>query len=86
MNSENYVFVTMAIMPDGSPVPELMTEQELIKYLRIPEISNSSNYSNVVKNLLRFHDLPRIHLCRKLLFPKIAIVEWINNQTDKNKR
>ena len=72
MNSEN-VFVIMAVMPDGSPVPELMTEQELVKYLRIPEISNSSDHSNVVKNLIRFHNLPRIHICRKLLFPRIAI-------------
>jgi hypothetical protein len=56
--------------------PEIMTEEELIQYLRIPEISNSKNYHNVVENLKRMHDLPRIHICGKALYPRNAITEW----------
>jgi hypothetical protein len=26
-------------------------------------------------------DLPRIQICNKLLFPKKAILQWINNET-----
>jgi hypothetical protein len=45
---------------------ELMTEDELIVYLRIPEVSKSKDYHNVVENLKRMHKLPRIHICGRL--------------------
>ncbi len=61
--------------------PDLMTEQELIEYLRIPEVSKSTNYKNVVDHLKRMRDLPRIHLCSRALYPLKAVHEWINRQT-----
>ena len=63
---------------------ELMTEEELISFLRIPEVSTSKDYHNVIKNLIRYRDLPRIKICHKLLFPKEAVLEWINKETVKN--
>ncbi len=42
--------------------PDLMTEQELIEYLRIPEVSKATKYKNVISHLKRMRDLPRIHL------------------------
>ena len=60
---------------------ELMTEAELIAYLRIPEVSNSKNHHNVIENLKRMHDLPRIHVCGKPLYPREAIREWIKEKT-----
>ena len=64
--------------------PDLLTESELITFLRIPEISKATDYHNVIKNLIRFRDLPRIQICKKLLFPKKAILEWIEKETVKN--
>ena len=61
--------------------PDIMTESELIQFLRIPEVSNSKDHSNVVKNLIRMRDLPRIQICKRLLFPKKAILEWIEKET-----
>ena len=61
--------------------PELLTETEVIVFLRIPEISNSKNYHNVIEHLKKFRDLPRIHICRKALYPKKAILEWIEKET-----
>ena len=60
---------------------ELMTEDELIQFLRIPEISNSKNFHNVVEHLKKFRGLPRIHICRKALYPKKAIMEWMEKET-----
>ena len=69
---------------DGkSEYPNLMTEQELVQFLRIPEISQAKDYHNVVHNLIRFRDLPRVQICNKLLFPKQAILEWIQENTIK---
>ena len=37
-----------------SSYPELMTQLELIEYLRIPEVSTAGDYGNVIDNLNRF--------------------------------
>jgi hypothetical protein len=65
--------------------PDLLTEQELIIYLRIPEVSNADNHHNVIENLKRMHDLPRLHLCGKVLYPLDALRQWIKDRTKYEK-
>ncbi len=65
--------------------PDLMTQKELIDYLRISEISNSKDYNYVIDHLKKYRGLPRIHICRKALYPKKAILEWIERETDVGK-
>ena len=65
--------------------PGLMTEPELIEFLRIPEVSKAKDYHNVIDNLKRMHDLPRIHICGQPLYPREAIQEWIRNKTVNGK-
>jgi hypothetical protein len=60
--------------------PELMTQLELIEYLRSPEVSTAGNYSNVVDNLKRLHGLPCIHISKQPLFPLEAIRQWIREK------
>ena len=62
-------------------VVDLMTIDEVITFLRIPEVSTAQNYHNVIKNLIRFRSLPRIHIGKKLLFPKQAVLEWVEKET-----
>ena len=64
---------------------ELMTEAELIEFLRIPELSSSKDYHNVIENLKRVRGLPRIHICRKALYPKKAVLEWVERQIGAGK-
>ena len=64
---------------------ELMTEVEVIHFLRIPEISNSKDYHNVIEHLKKFRGLPRINICRKALYPKKAILEWVEKETNVGK-
>ena len=65
--------------PDGefSPCPTVMTEEELIRFLRIPEISNAANYRHVIENLKRMHGLPRIHLCGKTVYLTDSVKQWL---------
>ena len=63
----------------------LMTESEVIQFLRIPEISNSKDYHNVIEHLKRVRGLPRIHICRKALYPKKAVLQWLEKQTGAGK-
>jgi hypothetical protein len=66
---------------DLTNLPDLLTIDEVAQVLRITQISTASDYHNVIKNLIRFRDLPRIQICKKLLFPKKAVLEWIEKET-----
>ena len=59
---------------------ELMTQDELIKFLRIPEVSKAANHKNVIANLKRMHGLPCIHISRQPLYPREAIRKWIEEK------
>ncbi|MBC8453504.1 hypothetical protein H8D64_00445 [PVC group bacterium] len=80
MNSDNHHIPTK--IDDSS---ELMIESEVVQFLRIPEISNSKDYHNVIEHLKKFRGLPRIHICRKALYPKKAILEWVERQIGAGK-
>jgi hypothetical protein len=57
-----------------------MTEEELIRFLRIPEISTATNHRHVIENLKRVHGLPRIHLCGKAVYPIDAVKQWLQQR------
>ena len=61
---------------------ELMTEDELVVFLRIPKISKSQNHHNVIEHLKKVRGLPRVHMCHKVLYPRKAILEWLEKETD----
>jgi hypothetical protein len=78
------------VNPDGRggimPYPELMTEKELIVFLRIPELSTATNHSYVIENLKRMHDLPCIHICKKPLYPLNAVRNWVDEKLLKEQK
>ena len=70
----------MTIENNKNPFPDLLTEEELIEFLRIPEVSKSQDHHNVVENLRRRHGLPCIHICRQPLYPIEAVRKWIQEK------
>ncbi len=54
-----------------------MTEEELIQFLRIPEISSATNDTHVIENLKRNHGLPRIHLCGRTVYLIDSVRQWL---------
>lgn len=66
--------------------PELMTRAELIRFLRIPEISKAGNFDNVIDNLQRMHGLPCIHIARQPLYPLIGVRRWIEDKLAKEQK
>jgi hypothetical protein len=81
MNSTREHAELAAILPspDGrfSLCPTVMTEEELIRFLRIPEISGAINHRHVIENLKRKHGLPRIHLCGKTVYLTDSVKQWL---------
>jgi len=84
MNSTQQSSDLLAIMPspDGGflPCPTVMTEEELVRFLRIPEISNATDYRNVIQNLKRRHGLPRTHLCGKAVYLTDSVRHWLQQR------
>ncbi len=74
-------FAGPSCFSDGTVVPEVMTIDEVVVFLRIPEVSKSKDYHNVVRNLIRFRGLPRICISNRMLFPRQAVLEWIAGET-----
>jgi hypothetical protein len=77
---EKALEVLMHEKEDNIGFPELMTESELICFLRIPEVSNGAHPHNVVENLKRFHDLPCIHISKTPLYPIAAVRRWVEEK------
>jgi len=76
-------FYRQPLFMKGLPLghyPEIMTEEELVQFLRIPEVSKATSYRNVIENLKRMHDLPCIHICRQPLYPLEAIKKWVKEK------
>jgi hypothetical protein len=83
MNSSRQIIKSTTILPSREGefglCPTVMTEEELIRFLRIPEISNAKSHRNVVENLKRTRGLPRIHLCGKTVYLTDAVKAWLEN-------
>jgi hypothetical protein len=81
MNSVQHNTEVPAILPgpDGGfgPCPAVMTEEELVRFLRIPEISTARNPRHVIENLKRQHGLPRIRLCGKAVYLTDSVRQWL---------
>ncbi len=54
---DSNTFTPSVAQPDGAKVQELMTEDELLVFLRIPLVSKANNYNNVIENLKRMHKM-----------------------------
>ena len=83
MNSDNTQNLCEQVSTKIDNNFELMTESEVIRFLRIPEISNSNDYHNVIEHLKRHRGLPRIYICNTAMYPKKAIMEWIEKETSE---
>ena len=63
-----------------------MIQDELIEFLRIPEVSKADDHNNVIDNLKRMHNLPCIHISKQPLYPLNAIRKWIEEKLLKEQR
>ena len=83
---DNNTFSASVSQSGGLNIHELMTEEELVIFLRIPLISKAEDYGNVIENLKRMHNLPCIHICKQPLYPLDAIRKWIEEKLLKEQK
>lgn len=68
---------------DTGVFPALMTEDELIQFLRIPAVSKAKDHRHVIEHLKRMRSLPCIHIAKQPLYPQAAIREWIQREVER---
>jgi hypothetical protein len=83
---EHAEFTAILPDPDGGfgPCPTVMTEEELIRFLRIPEISGAGRHRHVIENFKRKHGLPRIHLCGRNVYLTDAVIQWLHSRVSRS--
>ena len=72
-------------MPDGTPCPALLTEEEAIRFLRIDQMA----VKNPGATLRRYRDgglLKAVQISREILYPLSALMDFISRQLEEAPR
>ena len=82
-------FFVPAILPDGNggftPCPELMTEDEAIRYLRLDTI-NIKNPAATIRRYREAGTLRGVQMSKKIFYPRKELQQFIERQIEKNPR
>ena len=78
-NSNDYSNTGPVYMPDGSIMPELLTEQEAILFLRL---DTENNPSRTLKYYRDKGQLRAVKIGTNLLYPKSELLNFIKIATD----
>jgi hypothetical protein len=78
-NQTDYTNIGLIYMPDGSIMPELLTEQEAVIFLRL-------DMENNPKRTLKYYrdkgQLRAVKIGTNLLYPKQELLSFIQKATD----
>ena len=83
-NDNNTTCSTTCFMPDGSPVPELLTEEEAITFLRL----EADGPQHPEKTLKHYRDKGLLHptkIGRKNRYSKNELLRFISVMTERAK-
>ena len=88
-DNNNLVFSTPVVLPDGNgaftPCPELLTEAEAIRFLRIDTVK----IKNPAATLRRYREagiLRGVQISKKVFYSHKELVLFIEQLTEKNPR
>jgi len=79
------VFSTPAVLPDGNggftPCPELLTEDEAIRYLRL-DINGPAKPENTLRYYREHKKLKATKISRKLLYSRKSLDEFMDRMSE----
>ena len=83
-DSDNYVFVIPSVLPDGNggftPCPEVLTEEEAIRYLRL-DLEVSSNSRQTLKYYRDKGELVAIRIGRKNRYRRRDLDDFLSRKS-----
>jgi hypothetical protein len=75
----------MSYFPSGTPVPDLLTEAEAVKYLRLDEVG-IKHPSATLRRYRNTGALRAVQVSKQVLYPLEELKSFISNQTEVNPR
>ncbi|MFC1738601.1 helix-turn-helix domain-containing protein [Planctomycetota bacterium] len=88
-NEKNIVFTTSSVLPDGNggftPSPELLTEDEAIRYLRLDTIE-IKHPDDTLRRYREAGVLQGVQISKKVFYPRSELERFIKQQMEKNPR
>ena len=83
-DDENIMFATPAVLPDGNggfaPCPELLTEDEAIRYLRL-DIDGPTKPENTLRYYREKKKLKGTRIGKRVLYTRKALDEFLEKMT-----
>jgi hypothetical protein len=84
VDGDNYVFMTPSVLPDGNggftPCPEVLTEDEAVRYLRLDLVGHKSPAAT-----LRYYrekkKLKATRISKKLFYTRKSLNEFLEEMT-----
>jgi len=80
--AEQAAFAPVVFMPDGRPAPYVLTEAELITFLRI----EARFPKNTIRRYRDDHGLPAVQVGKNVRFKLPDVIAWLERQQDRNPR
>lgn len=84
IDSKNLAFIVPSVLPDGNggftPCPDLLTEQEAIRYLRL-NIDGPAKPENTLRYYREQKKLKATKIGKKLLYSRKSLNEFMERMT-----
>jgi len=88
-NENNMTIIAPAVLPDGnggwSPCPELLTEEEAVRYLRLDTL-NTKEPRLTLRHYRQQRKLKATKIGKRLLYSRKALDDFIEEMTDYHNR
>ena len=79
------IYIGPSYMPDGSPVPDLLTEDEAIKFLRLDE-NGPKNARNTLKYYRDEGLLHAVRVGKRYRYQRKELLEFLDRATERTNR
>ena len=79
------IYITPSFFPDGQPVPDLLTEKEAIRFLRLDQ-DGPANPSNTLKYYRDQGLLRATQIGKRLRYQRTELLAFLDKMTDKTNR
>ena len=81
----NIYFTGISYMPDGSPMPELLTEEEVIKFLRL-DVDGPGDPSQTLVYYRQKQLLKATRIGKKLRYQKKELLDFLDRLTERTNK
>ena len=79
----NTAYAVTPYMPDGTPAPYLMTQDDLLKFLRVDNVKFPRA---TVDRMRRLHGLKAVQVSRNVLFQLPDVLDFLQREQERNPR